>query len=37
MSFIYVLQYVDFYHIIAGFCEHGNESSGSLKGREFLD
>jgi hypothetical protein len=22
---------------VAGFCEHGNEPSGSIKGREFLD
>jgi hypothetical protein len=22
---------------LAGFCEHGNEPSGSIKGREFLD
>jgi hypothetical protein len=22
---------------LAGFCEHGNEPSGSIKGGEFLD
>jgi len=22
---------------VVGFCEHGNESSGSIKGEEFLD
>jgi hypothetical protein len=22
---------------VAGFCEHGNEPSGSIKGEEFLD
>jgi hypothetical protein len=22
---------------VAGFCEHGNEHSGSIKGGEFLD
>jgi hypothetical protein len=22
---------------VVGFCEHGYESSGSIKGREFLD
>jgi hypothetical protein len=22
---------------VAGSCEHGNEPSGSIKGREFLD
>jgi hypothetical protein len=24
-------------HPMAGFCEHGNEPSGSIKGEEFLD
>jgi hypothetical protein len=22
---------------VAGFCEHGNEPTGSIKGEEFLD
>jgi hypothetical protein len=22
---------------VVGFCEHGNEPSGSIKGREFID
>jgi hypothetical protein len=25
------------YRPVAGFCEHGNEPSGSIKGWEFLD
>jgi hypothetical protein len=25
------------YGPVAGSCEHGNESSGSIKGRKFLD
>jgi hypothetical protein len=24
-------------NVIASSCEHGNETSGSVKGREFLD
>jgi hypothetical protein len=28
---------VNWMHLVVGSCEHGNETSGSIKGGEFLD